>query len=71
MTDAGGKHDVESLGTSHEKTVPEPMGTVTSEVVIGDDGFKLFPQPVTGDKLDPLNWSFVQKHAVLSIVMAL
>lgn len=71
MTAAEGKHDVESLGTSNEKTVREPMGTVSNEVIIGDDGFKLFPQPVTGDKLDPLNWSFFQKHAILSIVMAL
>lgn len=38
---------------------------------VGDDGFKLFPQPVAGDPLDPLNWSFAQKHAILAIVMAL
>jgi hypothetical protein len=44
---------------------------ITSEVAMNKDGFKLFPQPVIGDELDPLNWSFVQKHTILSTVMAL
>lgn len=40
-----------------------------------EDGFghsihTLFPQPVD-DPLDPLNWSFFQKHGILAIVMAL
>ncbi|CZT21598.1 related to MFS transporter [Ramularia collo-cygni] len=34
-------------------------------------GFDLFPQPVQGDALDPLNWTWLQKHVILSIVMAL
>ncbi|KAK8085725.1 hypothetical protein PG997_006996 [Apiospora hydei] len=54
---------------------PVPSGNdqlTTDEVVfVGEDGFKLFPQPVRGDQLDPLNWSFAQKHVILSIVMAL
>lgn len=70
--DSGGKRDLESPRAPNEKTIQEePVGTVTNEVVIGDDGFKMFPQPVTNDDLDPLNWSFVQKHTILSIVMAL
>jgi hypothetical protein len=40
-------------------------------VVLSKDGFKLFPQPVLGDSLDPLNWSFIQKHIILAIVMFL
>lgn len=35
------------------------------------DGSDLQPQPVPGDPLDPLNWSSVQKHVILAIVMAL
>jgi len=41
------------------------------DVFLGNDGFKLFPQPVAGDQLDPLNWSFAKKHIILAIVMAL
>lgn len=71
MADLDGKMDVESLRPADEKTSQNPTGSVTSEVVIGNDGFKLFPQPVTEDKFDPLNWSFVQKHTILAIVMSL
>lgn len=52
---------VDNRSTSHE----EP------EIVLSKDGFKLFPQPVLGDDLDPLNWSFFQKHVILSIIMAM
>jgi hypothetical protein len=31
-------------------------------------GIRLHPQP-TSDPLDPLNWSSLQKHGILSIVM--
>ncbi|KAK8070188.1 Major facilitator superfamily transporter [Apiospora phragmitis] len=42
---------------------------IADEVVfVGEAGFKLFPQPVRGDELDPLNWSFARKHIVLAIV---
>lgn len=47
------------------------QGVVTDELVLGKDGFPLFPQPVLTDELDPLNWSFAQKHAILAIIMAL
>jgi hypothetical protein len=43
----------------------------TNEIFLSEDGFKLFPQPVSGDALDPLNWPFIQKHAILAIVMSL
>lgn len=41
------------------------------QVFLNKDGFELFPQPVSGDNLDPLNWSFAQKHTILAIIMAL
>ncbi|KAM0321781.1 hypothetical protein ACHAQA_009877 [Verticillium albo-atrum] len=47
------------------------VGHVTSELLLDKNGLKLFPQPVQGDDLDPLNWSAVQKHTILAIVMAL
>lgn len=41
------------------------------EVVLSKDGFKLFPRPVVGDVLDPLNWPFTQKHIILALIMSL
>ena len=46
-------------------------GQTTEEVALNKYGFPLFPQPVRGDALDPLNWSFFQKHTILAIVMAM
>ncbi|KAI5362814.1 Putative major facilitator superfamily, MFS transporter superfamily [Septoria linicola] len=46
-------------------------GYIAAEVLVDKNGFKLFPIPVKGDALDPLNWTWLQKHAILSIVMAL
>jgi hypothetical protein len=46
-------------------------GSITAEVLLDKNGFRLFPIPVQGDALDPLNWSWIQKHVILSIVMAL
>jgi len=43
----------------------------TGIVIPSKDGIQLFPQPIAGDSLDPLNWSGVQKHTILAIVMAL
>lgn len=40
------------------------------EIVISEDGIVLHPQAVD-DVLDPLNWSSIQKHTILGIVMAL
>lgn len=42
--------------------------SATVENVVTRDGFRLHPQP-TSDGLDPLNWSFFQKHTILAIVM--
>lgn len=39
-------------------------------LVVSHNGMKLHPQPTT-DPLDPLNWTFVRKHSILAIVMAL
>ncbi|SMR62884.1 unnamed protein product [Zymoseptoria tritici ST99CH_3D1] len=46
-------------------------GSITAEVLLDKNGFRLFPIPVQGDVLDPLYWSWFQKHTILSIVMAL
>jgi hypothetical protein len=46
-------------------------GQATFEVLLNKDGFKLHPQPVQSDPLDPLNWSFTRKHSILAIVMSL
>ena len=62
-----------------KKAVIEPVGAqqdvesgaVSGEVQVDKNGFKLFPQPVQEDKLDPLNWSTWRKHGILAIVMAL
>lgn len=35
---------------------------------VDKNGIKLHPQP-TSDPLDPLNWSNLQKHTILSAVM--
>ncbi|KAK7943948.1 major facilitator superfamily transporter [Apiospora aurea] len=62
--------DVEGVAQDPVPSGHDPL--TTDEIVfVGEDGFKLFPQPVRGDRLDPLNWSFAQKHVILSIVMAL
>lgn len=52
-------------------TADSEPGHVTPEVLLDKNGFRLFPQPVKGDNLDPLNWSSLQKHVILAIVMAL
>jgi hypothetical protein len=65
------KDDLEGHVPQSEKPTHDPAGQITNEIVIGADGFKLFPQPVLDDQLDPLNWSFARKHTILSIVMAL
>lgn len=48
-----------------DSTVAPPPAV---ENVVTRDGFRLHPQP-TSDELDPLNWSFFQKHTILAIVM--
>jgi hypothetical protein len=55
-----------------EKTDNEKGMIPSSEEgdVAGHRILVLHPQPVD-DPLDPLNWSFFQKHGILAIVMAL
>ncbi|EME77961.1 uncharacterized protein MYCFIDRAFT_50625 [Pseudocercospora fijiensis CIRAD86] len=46
-------------------------GFIAAEVLLDKNGHKLCPQPVEGDALDPLNWTWLRKNAILGIVMAL
>ena len=41
---------------------------VLYQAAVNKNGIKLHPQP-TSDPLDPLNWSRLQKHTILAIVM--
>ncbi|KAJ6119574.1 hypothetical protein N7523_003854 [Penicillium sp. IBT 18751x] len=41
---------------------------LAGEEAVDRNGIRLHPQP-TSDPLDPLNWSSLQKHGILSIVM--
>lgn len=72
MADAKKEKHPNAAGNFKEP-VPHALDyTAPPEVVfVGDDGIKLFPQPVVGDRLDPLSWSFAQKHVILAILMAL
>lgn len=64
--------DIQSEKKVSVVDVPDTeAGYITADVPVDKNGFKLFPIPVQGDPLDPLNWSWFQKHAILSIVMAL
>jgi hypothetical protein len=48
---------------------PMAQGTqILYHTAVGQNGIRLHPQP-TADSLDPLNWSRLQKHTILSIVM--
>ncbi|KAJ5312659.1 hypothetical protein N7508_003489 [Penicillium antarcticum] len=50
-------------------TTPIDHGTqILYQAVVNKNGIKLHPQP-TADSLDPLNWSSLQKHTILAIVM--
>lgn len=57
--------------TSAGSVVDEPICSTSDELVLSKDGFKLFPQPVLQDKLDPLTWSSVHKHIILAIIMSM
>lgn len=56
--------------------IPEKKPETRSDFQDGDDqtilasigGMGKFPQPTT-DVLDPLNWSTIQKHSILAIIM--
>lgn len=67
------KEDIEAGGPESTRNAKHDIVRRDSSelVVLGSDGFKLFPQPIVGDTLDPLNWTTAQKNMVLAIVMAL
>lgn len=50
--------------------IPPSIGNGTKPIsdAVDKNGIRLHPQP-TFDPLDPLNWSSLQKHGILSIVM--
>lgn len=65
---------IPSKGQQNNGHDPENIAVQTDSaelVQVTENGLKLFPQPVAGDALDPLNWSSAQKHIILAIVMAL
>ncbi|KAJ5587469.1 uncharacterized protein N7459_003234 [Penicillium hispanicum] len=54
---------------SEQGQTPIDLGThVVYEPAVDNSGIRLHPQP-TPDELDPLNWSSLQKHTILFIVM--
>lgn len=71
MADAEKQDKSFATPTSPGLEAKDAVGQTTDELVLSKDGLPLFPQPVLGDELDPLNWSKVQKHTILAIVMAL
>jgi hypothetical protein len=71
MEDAKNEKQLSVLIDSGGSVADRSISYTTNEIVLSKDGFKLFPQPVIGDSLDPLNWPFVQKHIILAIVMSM
>jgi len=61
----------DAVGTLTEKLeagTVAPSSPNDENAFITRDGIRVHPQPTT-DPLDPLNWSFIQKHSILAIVM--
>jgi hypothetical protein len=50
-----------------KQSVPVELGIIR-ETTREQNGTKIHPQP-TSDPLDPLNWSRLEKHTILGIVM--
>lgn len=46
------------------------IGQTTADIALNKHGVILIPRPVIGDQFDPLNWSCIQKHTILAIIMA-
>ncbi|KAF7173595.1 hypothetical protein CNMCM5623_005856 [Aspergillus felis] len=60
--------DLQRVSAIDEKqSVPIELGVI-GETTIQQNGIKIHPQP-TSDPLDPLNWSRLEKHSILGIVM--
>jgi hypothetical protein len=63
-----GEKDSKSIDSDPIHT-PVDQGTqVFYRAAVNKNGIRLHPQP-TADPLDPLNWSGLRKHVILSIVM--
>lgn len=66
------KTPTEKLGNGGLEKKPETPADVhrgdVQTILASSGGMGLFPQP-TNDSLDPLNWSSIQKHSVLAIIM--
>jgi hypothetical protein len=60
---ASGQMLNEKLDTRTDAPIPPNVDNMITR-----DGLRVHPQP-TADPLDPLNWSFFQKHTILAIVM--
>lgn len=63
--DLGNSQSVSAI--NEKQSVPVELGVI-GETTIEQNGVKIHPQP-TSDPLDPLNWSRLEKHTILGIVM--
>ncbi|GIJ99781.1 hypothetical protein Aspvir_003784 [Aspergillus viridinutans] len=57
----------DSQRVSEKQSAPIELGLI-GETTIEQNGIKIHPQP-TSDPLDPLNWSRLEKHTILGVVM--
>jgi hypothetical protein len=63
-----GLGDAQRVSAIDEKqSSPIELGVI-GETTLEQNGIKIYPQP-TSDPLDPLNWSRLEKHTILGIVM--
>ncbi|KAF2767400.1 MFS transporter [Teratosphaeria nubilosa] len=66
--------DLEAWGEKHGYVLdPEVLKTLTpnwSKYQLSDDGTVLIPQPSSGDRHDPLNWTWAKKHIILLVIAA-
>lgn len=72
MTDEKGDKDrQEQSANASSDQLPdstEKGAQLVGDTTVNKSGIKVHPQP-TSDPLDPLNWSSLQKHVILAIVM--
>ncbi|KND87173.1 putative transporter [Tolypocladium ophioglossoides CBS 100239] len=71
MADPNHSEKARALPENNQSTADERAGHASSVIVLTKDVLILHPRPVQFDPLDPLNWSLVQKHTILAIIMAL
>jgi hypothetical protein len=60
--------DTKDDGFDSIHTPVDQGSQILYNAAVNKNGIRLHPQP-TADSLDPLNWSSLQKHGILSIVM--